>query len=197
MAAWADTTQISLLLRIRDLSDTDAWREFAKLYAPLIESFGKTNGLQPCDSADLVQDVLGVVARKIGNFEYDRRIGRFRSWLFRVSRLRLLKMLEAKKVVGTGDSHVQQILLEQPARRDERNWWDVEYERHLFDWAAERVERRFRPKTWQAFWMTAVDEQSIESTAAELAMSVGAVHIARSRVIAAFQREINSVGEDE
>ena len=193
---YAETTQVSLLLRIRDLSDAGAWREFAELYTPLIEAFGKLNGLQESDAADLVQDVLGVVARKIGTFEYDRRLGRFRSLLFRVSRLCLLKLLEARKLVGTGDSGVQQMLLEQPARLEERSWWDAEYEQHLFDWAARKVEPRFRPKTWQAFWKTAVDGRAIEVAAAELDMSVGAVHIARSRVIAAFQHEIDAVGDE-
>jgi RNA polymerase sigma factor (sigma-70 family) len=191
----ATITQVSLLLRIRDLSDAGSWREFAELYVPLIERFGRMNGLQPADVNDLVQDVLCIVAKKIPEFEYDPQIGRFRSWLFSVSRRRIYKLLERRNGAGSGDSRVQLMLLQQPARDEDLARWNAEYDGQRFQWAARRVEKQFRPATWQAFWRTAVEAQSIPAVAEALDMSVGAVHIARSRVIAAFQRTLETVGD--
>ena len=47
--------------------------------------------------------------------------------------------------------------------------------------------------TWQAFWRTAVDGQSSKDTAAQLGMTVAAVYLARSRVVARLKDLVGSV----
>ncbi|HKB35845.1 MAG TPA: sigma factor, partial [Gemmataceae bacterium] len=51
-------TRPSLLVRIRDAADREAWRQFVELYAPLVYRFARRRGLQDADAADLAQDVL-------------------------------------------------------------------------------------------------------------------------------------------
>ena len=63
-------TRPSLLIRLRDVGDADAWRTFVTIYAPLVHRFGRRHGLQDADAADLTQDVLGEVCRAIRSFEY-------------------------------------------------------------------------------------------------------------------------------
>ena len=57
---------------------------------------------------------------------------------------------------GTGDTGAHERLAAQASREDE-GLWDQEYERRLFDWAAERVRGLTGPSVWQAFWQTAVE----------------------------------------
>ena len=71
-------TRPSLLVRIRDPKDQQAWRAFLDLYAPLIYGFGRKSGLQDADSADLTQIVLQAVSSSIGRLEYDSEKGTFR-----------------------------------------------------------------------------------------------------------------------
>jgi len=54
----------------------------------------------------------------------------------------------------------------------------------VFHWAAESVKSQFQESTWRAFWLTTVDGESIESTSKLLGISVGAIYVARSRVLA-------------
>ncbi len=61
---------------------------------------------------------------------------------------------------------------------------ELEYRRAAFESAAARVKRTVQPATWSAFWETMVVGRSCESVAAELGIAVGAVYVARSRVIA-------------
>ena len=187
-------TRPSLLLRIRDAQDADAWRQFVHLYAPLVYGFARTHGLQDADAADLVQDVFQQVAGAAGRLEYDPERGTFRSWLFRVVRNRLHNLVRARRPreQGSGDSGVQGLLEQQPAPEDESRW-DREYEERLFAWAAEQVRGEFTEASWQAFWQTAVEGRSAKEAAAVLGMSVGAVYIAKSRVLARLTRQVQEV----
>jgi RNA polymerase sigma-70 factor (ECF subfamily) len=99
-------------MRVRDADDHEAWDEFVALYTPLIFGYAIRRGLQQADAADLAQDVMLIVARSIGRFEYDRKIGAFRAWLFTVTgnRLKTLAADRQKRPLGSGDSNIQRML---------------------------------------------------------------------------------------
>jgi RNA polymerase sigma-70 factor (ECF subfamily) len=59
----------------------------------------------------------------------------------------------------------------------------------LFHVAAENIKPEFRPATWSAFWRTAVENAEAVAVAGELGMSVGAIYIAKSRVLARLREE--------
>ncbi len=192
------TTRVSLLLRIRDADDAQAWTQFAEIYAPLIHRFAKKNGLQDADASDLAQEVMGAVAKSIGRFDYDPKVGRFRSWLFTVARNRLNTQLgkQSRQPRGSGDTGVHQALASQPQNDSElERVWDEEYEQRLFQWAAEKVQDQFTDNTWQAFWQTGVENRPAVDVAKELQLSVGAVYIAKSRVLARLKEVIEQVDD--
>jgi RNA polymerase sigma-70 factor (ECF subfamily) len=101
-----------------------------------------------------------------------------------------------KETRGSGDTAVQGLLAQQPERGEPDDQWDREYRWNLLLWAAERVKHEFREATWQAFWRTVVEGGPIEATAQQLKLSVGAVYIARSRIIARIRQEIQAVEAD-
>jgi RNA polymerase sigma-70 factor (ECF subfamily) len=91
---------------------------------------------------------------------------------------------------------VQAWLGEQPARSEDVDLWNQEYEQRLFTWAAEQVRHRFQDATWQAFWQTAVEGRSGQAVAQELGMTVAAVYLAKSRVMARLREQIQQVEAD-
>jgi RNA polymerase sigma-70 factor (ECF subfamily) len=182
----APVTWPSLLIRIRDPEDHEAWRQFVDLYTPLIYQFARKRGLQDADAADLTQIVLQTLTRNIQDLDYDPQQGTFRGWLFAVVRNQMHKLLAQLKrsPQGTGDSGAQQFLENLPAREDEEvALWEQEYARQLFLWAADQVRRDFEDSSWQAFWQTAVEGKSAKQTALALGMTIGAVYTAKSRVL--------------
>jgi len=190
-----ETTRPSLLVRIRDLRDELAWSEFAQLYTPLIYRFARQSGLQDADASLVTQDVLVTVARTIHRFEYDRQNGSFRGWLKVVTRSRLSDFLRAqgRHAQGSGDTGMLQLMDEQPDP-SQPDLWEREYRRSLFEWAADRIRCDFEDTTWQAFWQTSVDGVETKTVGEKLGLSVGAVYIARSRVLARLRLEIQNVG---
>ncbi len=200
----AETTRPSLLVRIRDASDQEAWRQFVDLYAPLIYGLARKRGLQDADAADVTQDVFRALAAKIAphpashgkrgkdeGWQYDPKRGSFRGWLYTVTRNKINDFLTGKKLGrGTGDTATQMYLEEQPDRDEDESAWQREFQQRLFAWAAERIRGEFQESTWRAFWQVAVECKSGEETARNLHMSVGAVYVAKSRVLARLKEEI-------
>jgi RNA polymerase sigma-70 factor (ECF subfamily) len=189
-------TSPSLLIRIRDRGDHLAWSQFVDLYQPLIRGFARKHGLQEADAADLTQEVLRAVTLAIERLDYDPRRGSFRGWLFTVVRNKLRNFLESRRhqVQGSGDTGVQESLNEQPTPIDgPEEEWDREYERRLFAWAAEQVRGTVQEATWQAFWQTAVDGKSGQEAARCLNLTVAAVYLAKSRVMAKLKEQIRQL----
>ena len=103
-----DATRPSLLVRIRDARDREAWGQFVEIYAPLVYDMARRRGLQDADAADLTQDVLRSVSVAIGRLDYDLAKGTFRSWLFTVTRNALNTFFDAqRRVPRAGDRTVQ------------------------------------------------------------------------------------------
>jgi RNA polymerase sigma-70 factor (ECF subfamily) len=192
-------TRASLLVRIRDPRDTEAWRQFVQLYAAVVYGFARRRGLQDADAADLMQEVFRAVASSAGRLNYDPERGTFRSWLYTVTRNKLYNFLDGRKhhVQGTGDSGAQAVLEEQAVQQeDAADLWKQEYERRVFGWAAEQVRGEFQESTWKAFWLTAVDALSAKDAGRQLGMSSGAVYVAKSRVMARLKEQVRLL-EDE
>jgi RNA polymerase sigma factor (sigma-70 family) len=179
-------TRPSLLVRIRDRADNDAWARFVEIYGPLIYGFVRKRGLQDADAVDLVQDVLRSVAGAISRLEYDPARGKFRAWLFTIvkNRLRNTLKVQARRESGSGDSAVAEQIANEPAPDDWQVQWEADHQRRLFGWASEQVQTEVENRTWQAFRKTAVDGASGKEVARELNMSVAVVYLAKSRVMA-------------
>ena len=175
-------TRPSLLLRLRDAGDADAWRQFVELYAPLVYRYARRHRLQDADAADLTQDVLRAVSGAVGRLDYDPGRGSFHGWVYTLAHRRLCDFLTRRRrqEQGSGDTATQGVLNDLPAPEEEQ--WERDYERRLFVWAAERARGEFREATWQAFWQTAVEGRPAADISRTLGISVGAVYIAKSRV---------------
>jgi RNA polymerase sigma factor (sigma-70 family) len=195
-------TQPTLLVRIRNADDQEAWERFVDLYAPLVYGFLRKRGLQDADAADLTQDVMRSVAAAAQRLEYDERRGLFRSWLFTIVQNKLTDHWRRGSVRerGTGDTGAQQELnaIPQTNSDDASAEWDADYQRQLFQYAASIVKPDFNEATWQAFWRTAVDGLSGKEVSAQLGLTAAAVYLAKSRVMARLKEQVRYlVGEDE
>src|SRR5580765_2437756 len=98
-------TRATLLARLRDGTNAEAWREFLHLYGPVVYGFARNRGLQDADAADLMQEVLRSVARNASRMVYDPARGTFRGWLYTVTRNKIYNFLSAQRhrPRGSGD----------------------------------------------------------------------------------------------
>ena len=191
-------TQPTLLLKIRNSDDDAAWERFVKIYTPLVFGYCVKRGLQAADASDVAQETMRTVAQAINRFEYDKKKGTFRGWLLMVTRNKLLKHFTKiqRQPIGTGRTSIQ-ATLEATPDANETDHWNHAYQQRLFQWASEEVKSEFSKKTWTAFWLMAVENKNSQTVANELDMSLGALYIAKSRVIARIRKQIESINGAE
>ncbi len=123
-----ESTSTSLLRRLRQPADRQAWCRFVELYTPLIYHWGRRAGLSAEDAADLTQDVLVLLVRKLPEFEYDRHKS-FRGWLRTIT---LNKWREQRRRRTVPATSVSQSALAKIAEPDgAAAYWETEFRQHL------------------------------------------------------------------
>ncbi|MBB3205655.1 RNA polymerase sigma-70 factor (ECF subfamily) [Rhodopirellula rubra] len=193
-------TRATLLLRLRDTADTEAWEAFLRDYGPMLYRFIRSRGLQDADAADVVQDVLRSVGMAIDRFDYAKEKGGFRAWLFTITRNKLSTYFEKRKRASptANDTAQLELLKQESAGKDElQESWDREHQRQIAAKAMRLLQPTIEPNTWMAFTMTAVDGMTAEDVATRLSMSKGAVYVARSRVTAKLRNEVARILAEE
>jgi RNA polymerase sigma-70 factor (ECF subfamily) len=190
-------TSRSLLDRIR-ANESAAWDRLVALYSPLVLHWCRSAGLQDEDSADVFQEVFQAVAGHIDSFRKEQAGGTFRGWLRTITQNKIHDHFRrrGKEPAGAGGSAAQARMAQMPAPvRPEEEGAEREAERRLFDRALELIRDEFEDRTWQAFWRTAVEGRSAKDVGAELAMSPGAVRVAKSRVLQRLREELGDLAE--
>jgi RNA polymerase sigma-70 factor (ECF subfamily) len=184
------TTPVSLLERLRQPGAQEAWARFVRLYTPLLFYWAVRLGLQQSDAADLVQDVLMVLVRKLPEFQYDRDKS-FRAWLRTVvlNKWRENRRRHTLPRAGAAEPAVAEVA----SLDDGDAFGEAEYRRHLVGRALQLMQVDFQPRTWKAFWETVVAGKSAAEVARELGLSVGAVRVAKLRVLQRLRQELEGL----
>lgn len=198
MPASPPDTRASLILRLQNADDVAAWDEFAELYGPVVFRTARARGFQVADAENVVQEVLLAVAQSISQWlERDDR-GSFRRWLLSLARNHAVNMLTQRATRSLGEDGLagELALNELPVADRISSLIDLEYERAVFQWAAQRVQQTVAEHTWQAFWLTHVKGCSIEEAAQKLMTRPGTIYFGRSRVMARIQKLVKQY-EDE
>ncbi len=71
--------------------------------------------------------------------------------------------------------------------------FDMEWKRQTLIWAAGQIRQEFEPATWDAFWLTAVEGESPKAAAAQTGKSLGAVYIARTRIMKRIRETVDEL----
>lgn len=177
-------TRHSLILRLRNRQDAEAWYTFIEIYEPIVFRMMQRSGLQAADAIEQTQEVMTAVAQAINRFEPDNNRGRFRTWLYRVARNILADYW--RKTVRSPITGVNSVELEDWEEELESTF-DPEYQRQVLIVAARRVKTQVNELTWKAFWQTTIEQRSVETVADELNVSPGNVYVAKSRVMKKLQ----------
>ncbi len=174
-----DTTSATLLERLRQPGDAEAWTRFVQLYTPLLFRWAKRLTQRDEDAADLVQEIFLLLLQKLPEFEYQP--GRsFRGWLHTVMVNKWRERQRRPSPIALADLA---ILTNHPAPDSLGALDEAEYRQYLVDRALQLAQAEFEPACWKACWEHVVSGRPASAIGAELGMTAGAVYVAKHRVL--------------
>ena len=192
--ARGQATPLSLLERAR-ARDEAAWGRLVALYRPLVLYWCGRGGVAPADAEDVAQEVFAATARDLAGFRNDRPGDSFRGWLRAVTRNQLLQFFRRRRgrpqAEGGSDAweNLQEVADPLPGPGEDES---VELGQ-LYLRALELVRGEFEERTWQAFWLTAVEDRAPGIVAQELHTTANNVRQARSRVLRRLREEVGEL----
>jgi RNA polymerase sigma-70 factor (ECF subfamily) len=186
-------TSKSLLERLRDRADDEAWHRLLSVYEPWLRGWLSRHDLQAADVEDMLQEILAVVSEKLPQFVHNGQPGAFRSWLRTILTNRVRHFLRgqrnrqaalpAEPLAGWLDQ------LADPHSALSRQW-DQEHDQQLVRRTLACIRAEFHPTTWQVFQMLVLEDRPAAEVALHFHLQPNAVYVAKSRVLARLREEL-------
>ncbi len=186
MSARKETSR-TLLHRVRDARDHEAWRRFLEIYAPLLESYGRAHGLSASDVEEVRDQCLELVARRMPGFEYERARGGFKGWLYRIAKGRIVDMLR-RPVPRRAETRELVALSAALPAPDEL--WEEHWRAEHLRYALERVKEREPPRSFAVFELLLFDGLDVAEVCARTGLNANQVYKAKSRVLRRLRRTL-------
>jgi RNA polymerase sigma factor (sigma-70 family) len=182
----AGTTNPTLLYRLGNWRDHEAWVDFVTCYDPVIRFSCRRYRLDAESVEELCQRIWIDLARRMRTYRYDP--GKtFRGWLRRLCQSRAIDLLRKKKAdaVESLDDQPTESLWEDASAGSEVDESATSQRPVLLRQAEEvqdAVRRRVSEGTWQVFWNIAILGRSVREAAAAAGISYYAAFAAERRV---------------
>jgi RNA polymerase sigma-70 factor (ECF subfamily) len=191
-----ETTQPSLLLRVRNPDDQAAWREFDEKYRGLILGYCRVRGLQPSDAEDVRQSVMLNLTRFLPHFDYQPSKGKFRYYLGRAVKNAIAQHFARQK---GGDAALDTaVLATVPASGEVETdeLWEREWVDHHYRLAMKMIRASFEPRSVQVF-EELLAGQTPEQAAAKFELNAAAVYKIKQRIRDRLKELIDEQVKDE
>jgi len=193
----AETTQPSLIVRVRNSADQSAWREFDRKYRDLILRYARARGLQSADAEDVRQIVMTNLAKGLRGFEYNPKKGRFRSYLGIVVRNAVSQHF--RRPGGSARALDTAVLAttEDDSGDGGDKLWEQEWVRHHYRLAMATIRETFEARSVDMFDRLLAGD-SADAVAADFDTTSQAVHKVKQRIRDRLKELIaRQVGEED
>jgi RNA polymerase sigma-70 factor, ECF subfamily len=170
-----------LIAQLRDRDDA-AWHRLTEVMTPTIARWVRRGGVPESNTPDVVQDVFVEITRSLHRFECESPGRSFAGWVRVITRRRVFRYHRRDEPEAVGGSHTRWVLDHIPAFAADDDVTDHPNQ-EVVQRVLDEIRDQFEARTWAAFEAVSIRNRHVKEVAAELGMSVGAVYIAKSRVI--------------
>jgi RNA polymerase sigma-70 factor (ECF subfamily) len=193
-----DATSPSLLERLHDRADHQAWQRLLTVYEPWLRGWLSRHDLQPADVEDVLQDILVVVNAKLPGFVHNGQLGAFRSWLRTILTLRVRHFLRGRRNRPAAGPQPPSDWLDQLADPDSAlsRQWDEDHDRQLVRRMLAAIQAEFNVQTWQVFQLLVLEDRPVVEVTQRLGITANAVYVAKARVLVRLRAEVRGLVDD-
>lgn len=184
-------TRQTLLMRVKNQDDEQAWNEFVSYYCTFIQVILKYLNVSKNDIDDLSQDVLLKIWKALGKLNYDSEKARFRTWMntvirnavidFHRSKNRKIKTVDPKEEIDTENFPLD--------NNEFTKIIDKEWRAHITNLAMDNISSIFKGNAMEVFQLH-LNETPTKEIAKKLRLAEASVYKLRSRVEEKLIQEI-------
>ena len=189
-------TSQSLLQRLHDRADHQAWQRLLAVYEPWLRGWLSRHKLQSADVEDVLQAVLMVVSEKLPEFVHTGQPGAFRAWLRTILTLRVRHFLRGQRnrqAVQGPQPDPDWLTQLEDNNSDLSRQWDLEHDQQLVRRLLASIQADFHPTTWQVFHMLVLEDRPAAKVGRRFNLKANAVYVAKSRVLARLRSELRGL----
>ncbi len=194
-----DETRMSLLLRARNATDPEAFTEFYRVYAPLLQRFVQSRGVDESSSDDVVQELLISLWRRLPELDFDKTRGRFRTYLWQSTHHAVTSWYRKnakhlKSRVADLDSRMLELEYESQGVPDRE--FQLAVRNRILEVVLARIQQEVSDAEWQKFKRHVVDGVSALDLSRELSCTTGAIYQAANRLRKRVRTLFDEYGEE-
>lgn len=191
-------TRATLIERVKQRYDEDAWKEFAEIYRTYIYAVIRNLRLSEHDTQEVHQKVMVKLWEKLPELDTSQ-IRRFRSYLAGVAKNEVKQFIrtrerrqtrERNSLVNTDDLYLNSIRLPDIERVAEEEW-----RIHLTNLAFRRIEKDFSKKAIEVFRLS-IEGLDPDAIANRIGIGRASVATLKARVKTRFFMEIEHLKEE-
>ena len=192
-------TRHTLLARIRDPQDSEAWKEFIDFYKNYIYVIVRSMNIKTHDAEDILQQVTLKLWKNLPSHLHNPEKGRFRAWVSTVTKNTVLSFIKKQQTRADKMNQAQKekeapylkgIKLPEIDKIAQKEW-----EVFVTNTALENIKERFTVQAIQAFKMN-ISGISPDEISKGIGVSRDSVYKYISRVKVRFIDEINYLREE-
>ena len=145
------------------------------------------------------------VAKHMPGFNYDRKLGSFKAWLFSMTRWRIADQFRKRIPVCLSNSNSGDNANSSDAGAlndiadkgslDMDDYWEAEWEKTLLEAAMVKLKRSLNPKNYQIFDLAVNKEWDSARIAKAYGITVDQVYMRKHRVTQAIKEEVERLQE--
>jgi RNA polymerase sigma-70 factor, ECF subfamily len=185
----------SLLERLHDRADAQAWQRLVSIYEPWLRGWLSRHALQPADVEDILQDVLVVLSAKLTELQHNSQRGAFRAWPRTILTHRVLHFLRGQRRHNAMLAPMPAASIEELPDPDSAasKQWDVEHDQHVVRRMRATIQPEFSATTWRVFEMLVLENRRAAEVAQHLGISTTSVYVAKARVLSRLRAELRGL----
>ncbi|MBL8753927.1 MAG: sigma-70 family RNA polymerase sigma factor [Planctomycetes bacterium] len=194
------STHQSLLARLSRGDDQAAWSECFARYRDLILAVARRRGFAGADGDDVLQDVFVELGKALPRFQYDRERGRFRGFLKTIT-VRMIgrRLRQRGPDPAAGTTQATPEADEGPGAPDPEfeATWEAEWRQYHLRQAMATLRNEVRASDMRVFEDVTQGRREPGQIAAELGLTVNAIHQTKSRMLKRLRELIAAQVLDE
>ena len=183
-------TRVTLIEKLKHSDDELAWNEFYGHYSAYIAAVIRNLNVSASEVDDLIQKVMVVSWEKIGEFEYDRKRGLFRSWLVRIARNMVMNHKSAASRYDEKLRRYSEAKESDGIDAGEEDFAEKQWRVHVSKLAWKSIRENYDENAQQAFELIAAGKKNKE-VAEALGLKQNTVAVYKRRISEALRSEIH------